>query len=139
MNGDDKGNFNAKKVLTRAEVTKVIYTLQKARYKELDNRKIDFNTDAAFSQYVLRTDKDGKQYWELVLTKNGYVYSPDGNGETPSSDQTQGTVIKQVTTRVIDLSDFPLVDGDDTPEWGEDEKGFSDEYKEELKRLANMD
>lgn len=41
-------------------------------------------------------------------------------GET---DKAEGIGIEQVSKKEIDLTDFPLVDGDDTPEWGEDEKG----------------
>lgn len=137
MTGGDDGGFWPKKVLTRAEVTAVIYRLQKARYKEMGNNNLDFRTETARVDYVLRTAEDGKsQYWEKVVIKNGYVYSQDGMGET---DKAEGIGIEQVSKKEIDLTDFPLVDGDDTPEWGEDEKGWSDEFKNEVSQKADMD
>lgn len=138
MEGADDGGFWPKKVLTRAEVTAVIYRLQKARYKEISEYNIDYTTDTARWDYVLRKGDDGNLHYEKVIVKNGYVYSPDKMSETSRIEYTGGTGIKQVTTKNIDTSAFPVVDDPDTDEWGEDAKGLSDAEKARLKELYGI-
>lgn len=58
--------------------------------------------------------------------------------ETDRIDYTGGTGIKQVTTKNIDTSAFPVVDDPDTDEWGEDAKGLSDAEKARLKELYGI-